>query len=316
MMTPEPLAQPVPTGLAPLIGADFGPPDRRRWLPKSPLARAAALVGGDVLVAVGALILSVVIVAALTAPWIAPYPAQGRGTADVASRDLAPSLTHWFGTDHLGRDILSRVIFGARPALVVSSVVVFAAIVIGVIIGSLSGYLGGWVDELLMRMTDVFLSFPPLLLTMIIASLLGPSLVHAAIALVISWWPWYARLVRTVAQSIRQRSYIEAARVSGAPVHRILRRHVLRNSLSPVFVQATIDFGTVILAAGSLAFLGLGAQPPTADWGLMVADGRTTVTTEWWIPTFPGLAIFVIVLGANLVGDGMQNLLHHGVARR
>jgi peptide/nickel transport system permease protein len=268
------------------------------------------------LVAVGAAILGLVILIALTAPWVAPDAAQGRGTADVANRDLAPSTAHLFGTDHLGRDIVSRVMFGTRPALAVSFVVVFAAILIGVAIGSVAGYLGGWVDEVLMRITDVFLSFPPLLLTMIIASLLGPSLVHAAIALVVSWWPWYARLVRTVAQSIRQRSYIEAARISGAPVYRILRRHVLRNSWSPVFVQAAIDFGTVILAAGSLAFLGLGAQPPTADWGLMVADGRTTVTSEWWIPTFPGLAIFVVVLGANLLGDGMQNLLKPGSGRR
>ncbi len=266
--------------------------------------------------AAGVAILGLVILTALTAQWIAPNPAQGRGAADVANRDLAPSTAHWFGTDHLGRDLVSRVMFGTRPALVVSFVVVFAAVLIGIAIGSVAGYLGGWVDEVLMRITDVFLSFPPLLLTMIIASLLGPSLVHAAIALVVSWWPWYARLVRTVAQSVRQRSYIEAARISGAPVLRILRRHVLRNSWSPVFVQAAIDFGTVILAAGSLAFLGLGSQPPTADWGLMVADGRTTVTSEWWIPTFPGLAIFVVVLGTNLLGDGMQNLLKPGSGRR
>lgn len=278
--------------------------------------RVIATLRGDVLVIGGGLIVLAVIVTAIFAPWLAPYPGQGRGAVDVAHRGLAPSSAHWFGTDQLGRDILSRVIFGARPALVISVVVVAAAVVIGVALGSLAGYLGGWIDEILMRLTDVFLAFPPLLLTMIVAALLGPSLQHAVIALVISWWPWYARLVRTAAQSIRQRPYVEAARVSGAPTRRILRRHILRNSLNPVIVQATVDFGTVILAAGALAFLGLGAQPPTADWGLMVADGRTTVTTQWWIATFPGLAIFAIVLGANLLGDGLQNLLNPRAVRR
>lgn len=276
--------------------------------PKRP-RRVLVAIRGDWLVALGGVVVVLLCVVAAFAQWIAPYPDQGRGSADVGQRDLAPSAAHWFGTDHLGRDVLSRVIFGTRPALLVSVVVVAAAILVGLALGSVAGYVGGWLDELLMRITDVFLSFPPLLLTMIVTALLGPSLEHAAIALIISWWPWYARLVRTVAQSLRQLPYVEAARASGAPTHRILRRHIIRNSLNPVIVQATVDFGTVILAAGSLAFLGLGTQPPTADWGLMVADGRTTVTTEWWLATFPGLAIFLVVLATNLLGDGLQNIL-------
>lgn len=294
-----------------------GLPEPHSFIAAKRPRRILITLRGDWLVGLGGLIVLAVIVFAAFAPWIAPFPAQGRGSAAVAQRDLAPSALHWLGTDHLGRDVLSRVIFGARPALLVSVVVVAAAIIIGLTLGSLAGYVGGWLDELLMRVTDVFLSFPPLLLTMIISSLLGPSLKHAALALIISWWPWYARLVRTVAQSLRQLPYVEAARVSGAPTRRILRRHIVRNSLNPVVVQATVDFGTVILAAGSLAFLGLGTQPPTADWGLMVADGRTTVTTEWWLATFPGLAIFLVVLATNLLGDGLQNLLDpRGAARR
>jgi peptide/nickel transport system permease protein len=160
-----------------------------------------------------------------------------------------------------------------------------------------------------MRVTDLFLAFPPLLLAMVITAVLGPSLFHAALALVISWWPWYARLSRTVTQSLRDRPFVEAARVFGVREPIILARHVLRNSLTPIVVQATVDLGTVILAVGALAFIGLAVQPPSPDWGLMVAEGRTTVLSEWWISTFPGLAIFSVVLGFNLLGDAVRDAL-------
>lgn len=258
---------------------------------------------------IGASVITLLIVVALAAPLIAPYPDQGRGETDVPARDLAPSWDHLFGTDHLGRDILSRVMFGGRPAIGVALAVVAVAVLIGVPLGMVAGYRGGWLDEALMRITDLFLAFPPLLLAMVISATLGASLLHAGIALAISWWPWYARLARAVTQSLKHEPFIDAARVFGVREPVILARHVFRNATTPILVQATIDAGTVILAVGALAFIGLSAQPPSPDWGLMVQDGRTAVVTEWWISTFPGLAIFAAVLGFNLLGDAMRDVL-------
>jgi len=263
----------------------------------------------------GATVVAVFLVCAAFAPLLAPNAAQGRGETDVAARELSPSWAHIFGTDHLGRDLLSRVLLGSRPALLSATAVVALAVLIGVPVGLVAGFRGGLLGELLMRITDLFLSFPPLLLAMVIAALLGPSLLHVAVALAISWWPWYARLARSVTQSLRHAPFIDAARVFGVREPVILLRHVLRNAATPILVQATVDGGTVILAIGSLSFLGLGAQPPTPDWGLMVADGRTTVLTEWWIATFPGLAIFVVALGLNLLGDGLRDILDPRSAR-
>ncbi len=246
---------------------------------------------------------------ALFGHWIAPYPAQGEGASNVPERMQAPSAVHWFGTDQLGRDVLSRVIVGARSALFVSLIVVGLAILIGVPLGALAGYRRGRVDAVIMRIVDLFLAFPPLLLAMAIVAALGPGLDHAALALTISWWPWYARLARGTATSLRERAFIEAARSIGVSDATILRRHIIPNSMTPLLVQATIDVGTVILAAGSLAFLGLGATPPTANWGLMVAEGRTFILDQWWLSAFPGTAIFLAVLAFNLVGDLMVDLL-------
>jgi len=263
----------------------------------------------DPLALVGVAIIALLVVLAVFGPWIAPYPGQGEGESDVAARMLAPSFAHPFGTDGLGRDMLSRVIIGARPALAVSLLVVGLAMLIGVPLGALAGYRRGRVDALIMRVTDLFLAFPPLLLAMAIVAALGPGLDHAALALAISWWPWYARLARGTATSLRERSFVEAARSIGVSELTILRRHIVPNSLTPILVQATIDIGTVILAAGSLAFLGLGASPPTPDWGLMVAEGRTYILDQWWLSAFPGLAIFAAVLAFNLVGDLLLDLL-------
>ncbi len=257
----------------------------------------------------GVAIITLLVVLAVLGPWIAPYPGQGEGESDVAARMLAPSLAHPFGTDGLGRDMLSRVIIGARPALAVSLLVVGLAMLIGVPLGALAGYRRGRVDALIMRVTDLFLAFPPLLLAMAIVAALGPGLDHAALALAISWWPWYARLARGTATSLRERPFVEAARSIGVRDITILRRHIVPNSMGPILVQATIDIGTVILAAGSLAFLGLGASPPTPDWGLMVSEGRTYILDQWWLSAFPGLAIFVAVLAFNLVGDLLLDLL-------
>ena len=273
------------------------------------LKRFRRAVLADPLALFGVAVIAQLILLAVVGPWMAPYPGQGEGESDVAARMLAPSLAHPFGTDGLGRDMLSRVMVGARPALVVSLLVVGLAMLIGVPLGALAGYRRGRVDALIMRITDLFLAFPPLLLAMAIVAALGPGLDHAALALAISWWPWYARLARGTATSLRERSFVEAARSIGVSDATILRRHIVPNSMTPILVQATIDIGTVILAAGSLAFLGLGASPPTPDWGLMVAEGRTYILDQWWLSAFPGLAIFVAVLAFNLVGDLLLDLL-------
>lgn len=263
----------------------------------------------DRLALVGLILVVGLIVTAILAPWLAPYPDQGRGAANVVEANLAPSLTHPFGTDDLGRDMLSRILMGARPALLISVSVVAAAAAIGVPLGAIAGYRGGWLDGVLMRVTEIFQSFPPLLLAMVVVALLGPDLKNAALALVVSWWPWYARLVRAEAKSLRERPFVTAAEAIGVPTWTILRRHIMKNSLTPVLVQGTVDVGTVVLAAGSLAFIGLGAQPPAPDWGLMVAEGRSQIFTSWWVSTFAGLAIFVTVLAFNLLGDSLRDIL-------
>jgi len=274
-----------------------------------PIKLLKQTLGRDRLAAVGAMIIVLVVILAVFGQWLAPFPDQGMGATNASARNLAPNVLNWLGTDQLGRDVLSRIIMGANPALTISAVVVAAAALIGIPLGAVAGYRGGWLDEALMRVTEIFQAFPPLLLAMVTVAILGPSLTNAGIALAISWWPWYARLVRAEAKSLRERSYVEAARAMGIPQLLIISRHVLRNCMTPILVQATVDIGTVILAAGSLAFIGLGTQPPLPDWGLMVAEGRGLIFSSWWIATFPGLAIFLAVLGFNLLGDSLRDLL-------
>jgi peptide/nickel transport system permease protein len=263
----------------------------------------------DKLALLGVCLIAATIIIAMAAPWIAPYPEQGRGASNVKDRLEAPSRAHPFGTDASGRDVLSRVIFGARIPLIISAVVVAGVLIIGVPLGGIAGYIGGWIDELVMRVTDIFLAFPALILAMALVAFLGPSLRNVAIALVITWWPWYTRLVRGMAVSLRQRPYVLAARTMGVSQWAIIRRHVLPNALGPVVVQVSLDVGTVILEVAGLSFIGLGARPPTPEWGLMVSEGREYILSEWWISTFPGLAIFLLVLACNLVGDGLRDVL-------
>lgn len=262
----------------------------------------------DHLAALGVVILTGFLLMAAFAPWLAPYPEQGKGASNMSEALKPPSWEHPCGTDRQGRDILSRVIYGSRVSLKVAFVATALAISIGVPVGAVAGFVGGPLDELLMRVTDLVLAFPSLLLAIAIVAVLGPSLEHAMLAISLSWWPWYARLVRGSAASLAQRPFVEAARSIGVPAHIIVLRHVIPNCLTPVIVQATIDAGSVILAAASLSFLGLGAQPPTPDWGLMVSEGRTYVLDHWWYSTFPGLAIFLVVLALNLVGDGLRDV--------
>jgi peptide/nickel transport system permease protein len=263
----------------------------------------------DKLAVVGVAWVCFMIFVAVAAPWIAPYPDQGRGASHLASRFESPSGQHLMGTDNLGRDVLSRVIFGTRIPLVISSVVVLAVLIIGPLLGALAGYFGGWVDEIIMRITDIFLAFPALVLAMAFVAILGPNLRNLAIAITITWWPWYTRLVRGMAVSLRERPYVEAARTMGVRDPVIVVRHILPNSLGPVVVQITLDIGTVILEVAGLSFLGLGAKPPTPEWGLMVSEGVEYILEQWWMSVFPGLAIFLLVLAFNLVGDGLRDVL-------
>lgn len=254
----------------------------------------------------GVLVFAVVIVCALFAPWLAPYEPSAINFADKL---VPPGLAHPFGTDDLGRDILSRVIHGARTSLVIGITVLAIALVLGIPIGLLAGYYGGRLDALLMRLTDVFLAFPPLLLPIAITAALGAGLFNAMLALAVSWFPWYARIVRGAVLRVRGERYIDAARAMGAKDMWIMTRHALPNSTTPVFVQASMDFGYTILAAASLSFIGIGARPPTIEWGLMVALSRTKFLDYWWIAAFPGAAIFLTVLAVNLIGDGLRDVL-------
>jgi len=272
------------------------------------LHNAALRAKRNPLTVIGLFLVAVFLLLAALAPWIAPYP-QDVWSVHPQERFSPPSTKHWFGTDELGRDIFSRVIFGTRISLRIGMIVVVLALAIGVPLGLIAGTFGGLLDEILMRVTDMFLSFPPLLLAMAISATLGASLENAMVAIAIAWWPWYARLIRSEALSIRERDYVEAARAAGATWVRLLFRHVLPNSLAPVIVQASMDFGSVILTSASLSFLGLGAQPPTPEWGLMINIGRSYFLTHWWIVTFPGLAILITVLAFNITGDGLREIL-------
>ncbi len=254
------------------------------------------------------MIIVLFILVAIFAKQIAPYPLEGAGKTNASNTLLAPSPEYPLGTDKLGRDMLSRIIMGSRAALIVPMGVVFFAVLIGTPLGALAGYKGGWVDEVIMRITDLFLAFPSLLLAMAITSALGRGLDKAAIALVISWWPWYTRIARGVAVSLRERYFVEAAQAVGVSDVVIILRHILPNTISPILVQATVDLGTVILAMGGLAFLGLGTQPPAPDWGLMVSEGRELILNQWWVATYPGIAIFVVVLAFNLLGDTLRDI--------
>jgi peptide/nickel transport system permease protein len=266
------------------------------------------VIARDPLALASTIVILLFILVAIFAYQVAPAPLEGAGKTNVSNSLLFPTLDHPLGADRLGRDILSRIIMGARPALIIPMGVVFFAVLIGAPLGAIAGYKGGWIDEVIMRITDLFLAFPSLLLAMAITSALGRGLQNAAIALVISWWPWYTRLVRGVTMGLRQRYFVEAAQATGVRDSVIILRHILPNTLSPILVQATVDLGTVILAMGGLAFLGLGTQPPAPDWGLMVAEGRDFILKQWWVSSFPGMAIFVVVLAFNLLGDTLRDI--------
>ncbi len=251
----------------------------------------------------GLVLSTAIILVAVLAPLIAPVDPM---EMDPSNRLAAPSIEHILGTDDGGRDVLSRVIVGTRYSLFAAIAILLIATFIGTAIGLVSGYVGGWVDEALMRITDMFLAFPALVLAMGAAAALGPSLVNAVLAAALVWWPWYARLVRGQTLSIKNEAYVESARVAGAKSFRIATRHILRNCWTPIIVQMSLDLGFAILTLAGLSFIGLGAQPPTPEWGTMVSTGRDYFLDQWWMVTFPGLAIFLSVMAFNLLGDGIQ----------
>jgi peptide/nickel transport system permease protein len=270
---------------------------------------SAATLRRNPLLAAGATIVVLLALVALFAPLIAPHPADAGSATHPTQALLAPSSDHPFGTDQVGRDVFTRVLYGARVSLTVVVLVLAFALVVGVPLGVVAGYFGGFVDNAIMRITDIFLAFPALLLALALASVLTPSVGNATLAIAVTWWPWYARLARGQAASVAGRPFIEASRALGVPHWRIVLRHVLPNSVTPLIVQVSLDAGGVILTAAALSFLGLGAQDPTPEWGLMVSQGQSYFTTQWWMVTFPGLAILLAAMAFNLIGDALREIL-------
>ena len=241
---------------------------------------------------------------------LAPWLTGSDGLAPALGNRLrAPSAAHWFGTDELGRDIYDRIVWGTRITLYIVGLVSVIVVPIGLVIGVVAGYVGGWVDNVLMRLTDIFLAFPRLILALAFVAVLGPGLENAVLAIALTTWSPYARIARAEALTIRNSDFILAARAQGIPAIGILLRHVTPLCVSSVIVRLTLDMAGIILTAAGLGFLGLGAQPPTPEWGAMIALGRQYLIDQWWVPTIPGIAIFVVSLGFNLLGDGLRDVL-------
>ncbi len=269
----------------------------------------------------GFLIIAVFFVAALVAglaPGLVPFSAQGQGATNLAEKWDAPSWPHVLGTDEFGRDLLSRIWFGSSIALEMGALTVAIAFPVGVLLGVIAGYVGRLVGEVIMRVTDMFLAFPPILLAFVIAATLGRGTFAVIIAMAVSFWPWYTRLVHAQVLQVRSQPFVEAAAVLGLPRRRVILRHVLPNSLTSATIQASMDFGSAILIGSALSWIGLGAAPPTPDWGVMFYTAYTSgsIITYWWYSTFVGLAIFLVVLAFNLLGDGLRESLDPKLRRR
>ena len=258
---------------------------------------------------IGLAIIVLVLLLAVFAPLVSPYPQHAVSFTNFSEASQPPSSKYWFGTDTIGRDILTRIIFGFRVSLALGGVVLMLAVPIGVLLGLLAGYFGGWLETLIMRITDVFLAVPPLVLALAVLGFLQPNLFNAMMAVTVMWWPWYTRLVYNLTRSVRTEGFVTAAEVIGASKSHILFREILPNCAPSILTKMTLDMGFVILIGSSLSFLGLGVQPPTPDLGTMVAEGAKYLPDQWWISVFPGLAVLVCVLGFNLLGDGLRDLL-------
>lgn len=258
---------------------------------------------------IGLLIVVVLVIIAITAPSWVPYPDDIAGAVDPANRMKPPSAEHVFGTDDYGRDVFSRTMWATRTSLVVGIIILVVAISIGVVLGALAGYFGGWVNQVIMRATDIMLTFPGIFLALAISAVLGRGIEIAMLALSITWWPGYCRLVEAQMLKIREEDFVAGAKAVGASNLRIIFRHILPNLLTGIIVKASMDFGFAVLAIASLSFIGVGVQPPDPDWGSMISQGRRFIPSGWWYSTFPGLFMFVTVLGFNLLGDGLRDLL-------
>ena len=273
------------------------------------LRETVYLLNKNRLTQLAVIIIGVLIFIAVLSPWLAPHPTHIMLDNNPQDKLLPPSAEYFFGTDELGRDIFSRVLFGTRISLNTALLAVGISMLIGIPLGAIAGASERYIDEFIMRITDIFLSFPHLLLAIVIAATLGPNLQNAIIAIAISWWPWYTRIVRGQAISLRERQFVKAAKAIGTPHFKIVFKHIIPNCIAPVIVQASMDIGGVILVISALSFLGLGAQAPTPEWGLMINTSRTYFLTAWWYSFFPGMAIFVTVLVFNLLGDGLREVL-------
>ena len=257
----------------------------------------------------GLALVSLFLLTAAVGPWFVPFPEDAAGAVHIERKLQPPGPVHWFGTDEVGNDIFTRVVVGARVTLQIALIVTGVAMLIEVPLGMIAGYVGGWVQEVIMRVTDVFLSVPGLILAIAIVGALGPGIVNAMLALSLVWWPGYVRLVQAKTLSLKNEIYVEAAHSMGAGRMRVVFVHILPNCTSPIIVKASMDMGMAILGAASLGFLGLGAQPPFPEWGAMISVARTYLPDWWWYSFFPGLAIVITVLGFNLLGDGLRDIL-------
>ncbi|HET6157799.1 MAG TPA: ABC transporter permease [Dongiaceae bacterium] len=293
------------------------PPGWRQWLlAETPHSRLQARLSRaylswiaftrNPLAMLGLAMFLVLIFFAAFAPWVTMHsPIEG----DLASRLLPPGGDHWLGTDQQGRDIWSRIVYGSRTTLIIIFMVAITAAPIGIVIGTTAGYIGGWVEGLLMRITDAFLAFPKLVLALAFAAALGAGIENAILAIALTSWPPYARIARAETLTVRGTDYVAAARISGASDIRILVGHIMPMCMPSLIVRVSLDMAGVILIAAGLGFLGLGVAPPQPEWGQMVSDGRAQILEQWWVCTFPGIAIFIVSLGFNLIGDGLRDVL-------
>ena len=256
---------------------------------------------------IGLVITVALVLMAIFAPWIAPYDPI---TQTLAERLQPPGTAgHWLGTDDFGRDVWTRILFGSRITLYIVLLVVLTAPVAGLVIGTVAGYFGGWIESVLMRITDIFLAFPKLILALALVAVLGPGMVNAVLAIALTSWPPYARVARAETLTVRNSDYIAAVKLQGAGPLRVIWGHVMPICLPSVIIRVTLDMAGVILTAAGLGFLGLGVQPPLPEWGLMISAGRKFLFEQWWVATMPGLAIFIVSLGFNLLGDGLRDVL-------
>ncbi|WP_309085618.1 ABC transporter permease [Chelativorans sp.] len=272
------------------------------------MRRTLAILAGNPLSALGVLLIALVVLSAIFADFIAPFPEHRGAVVDFVNFNKPPEWPYIFGTDLVGRDLFSRILYAYRISLILGVVVLAVAVPIGVTVGLVAGYFGGWTEAILMRITDVFLSIPPLVLAMSMMGLLEPTLTNGMLAVTAMWWPWYTRLVYNLTRAEKEEGYVLAAEVIGASKAHIIFREILPNCVPSILTKMTLDLGFVILIASSLSFLGLGVQPPTPDLGSMVAEGAKYLPDSWWLTVFPGLAILVAVFGFNLLGDALREI--------